>query len=206
MASLDFFGRFGLFVHKEFLDAEFCTRYLAEACLASATQALVLPKNDDRILEPQLCTNHRRTEQINVPVQTELFIQERLLAIKPLLERHFDLPLTGFQKPLFYLYKEGGFFGVHQDSSAQPDAPQFIKERRVSVILFLNNQALEPLPGNYCGGNLAFYGLINDPRWQTYGFPFDSEPGMLLAFHSNIWHDVKPVTYGERHTIVSWFF
>lgn len=206
MATSDFFARLGIFTFKGFLDPQFCANYLTEANLVTATPALVLPKSGDIILEAQVCQSQRRTEQLKISTLTESFIHKRLLAIKPTLESYFGLPLSGFQKPLFYRYKKGSFFGAHQDSSDRPDAPNFIKERRVSIILFLNSKAVEPSPLTYCGGNLTFYKLIDDPRWETYGFPIESEAGMLVAFRSDIWHEVKPVTDGERYTIVSWFF
>lgn len=205
MATTEFFTRLGLFISKDFLEPQFCANYLTEANLATAAPALVLPKNNNTILTAQVCESQRKTEQLRISELTESFIRKRLLAIKPTLENYFDLRLSGCQKPLFYRYKKGSFFGAHQDSSDRPDAPNFLKERRVSVILFLNSKAIEPSPGSYCGGNLAFR-LIDDPRWETYGFPFESEAGMLVAFRSNVWHEVKPVTDGERYTIVSWFF
>lgn len=206
MALLDLFRRLGLFIQKDFLESEFCTKYLAEIPSITATPALVLPKTEEKILVAQLSENHRKTEQLQVSEKIELLIQQRLLAVKPILENHFDINLTGFQKPCFYRYTEGSFFSSHQDRSDRPDAPEFIKQRRISVIIFLNHQSLEPIEGNYCGGNLLFYGLIDNPKFSVYGFPFQSTAGMLIAFTSDIWHEVKPVTYGARYTIVSWFF
>lgn len=204
MLSIDFLKRFGLFIYEDFLSAEFCSEFLSEARSTDVAPSIVLRKNATQSIKPTLDENLRKTEQIKVSVETESFVKDSLLAIKPMLEHHFDLVLTGCQKPLFYRYKEGGFFGAHQDRVNQPDAPDSVKNRRVSVIIFLNKRAEEPTSGSYCGGTLAFYGLIDDPRWQSYGFPFTGEPGMLLAFRSDVWHEVKPVTYGERYTVVSW--
>lgn len=204
--TLDLFKRLGLFIQEDFLDSEFCAKYLAQISLATATPALVLPKSVDSIQTAQLFEDYRKTEQLQVSAQTESFIKGRLLAIKPILEDYFHLPMTSLQKLLFYRYTKGSFFSVHQDCSSEPDAPEFLKQRRVSVILFLNNQSPEPLKETYCGGELVFYGLINAQHWQSYGLKFESQRGMLLAFPSHVWHEVKPVIYGERHTIVSWFF
>lgn len=63
----------------------------------------------------------------------------------------------------------------------------------------------EPRPQTFGGGALALYGLLNDARGQNYGFPLEPEQGQLIAFRSDLWHEVKPVTHGERFTIVSWF-
>jgi predicted 2-oxoglutarate/Fe(II)-dependent dioxygenase YbiX len=58
----------------------------------------------------------------------------------------------------------------------------------------------------YNGGKLILYGLIPTPDWEHYGFPVTAETGLLIAFRSDIFHEVTPVTAGERFTIVSWFF
>ena len=82
---------------------------------------------------------------------------------------------------------------------------EHLKRRRLSVVLFLNRQAKEATPGGFCGGSLVFYGLINDPRAKQIGFPLVAEPGLLIAFPSDLVHEVTPVTDGERYTVVSWF-
>jgi SM-20-related protein len=103
------------------------------------------------------------------------------------------------------IYQEGDFYSVHADGGKDGDVPT-TRERKVSVGIFLNAQTEQPAEGTYCGGSLTFYGLIDDPRWHTYGFPLKSEPGLLIAFRSDVPHQVPPVTHGKRHTIVSWLF
>ncbi|HZC81508.1 MAG TPA: 2OG-Fe(II) oxygenase, partial [Nitrospiraceae bacterium] len=102
--------------------------------------------------------------------------------------------------------REGDFYQVHNDGDNGADAPALTRERKVSVVIFLNSQAQQPVDDTYGGGSLTFYGLIDDPRWLTYGFPLSSEPGLLVAFRSNVLHQVLPVTYGKRYSIVSWLF
>lgn len=226
MPNYDFFTQCGLFVIKDFLDAEFCSDYLTQARATTVAPVLILQRNATNGINAVSDETQRKTEQFKVPATTEKLIEKRLMAIKPMLEHHFNLALTGCQKPLFYLYKEGSFFGIHQDCinetdetaesrysgvpprqrTFQEDAPKFAKQRRVSIILFMNSRAEEPRAESYCGGALTLYGLIDDARWKPYGFPFMGEPGTLLAFRSDLFHEVKPVTWGERYTIVSWFF
>jgi predicted 2-oxoglutarate/Fe(II)-dependent dioxygenase YbiX len=129
--------------------------------------------------------------------------------VKPSIEKNFDLELKECQNPLCYRYEEGSFFGAHRDSCDRPLAPEFLRQRRVSTIIFLNQRTEEPsfetsIP-TYCGGSLALYGLIDNPHWQNMGIPVPSQPGMLVAFRSEMLHEVKKVTAGERYTIVSWF-
>lgn len=206
MGTPDFFARLGLLIQKDFLDAEFCANYLSEVFSATAVTAPIFRTNIDvGTIGTLVDHTSRKTEQISVSLATELFIYKRLLAIKPMLEQHFNLSLAGCEKPMFYTYKQGSFFAAHQDCSDGQDVPEFIKARRVSIVIFLNGRAETPRPGCYGGGALTFYGLISQPQWQDYGFPLFGEPGMLVAFRSNILHEVKPVTHGERYTIANWF-
>jgi SM-20-related protein len=48
--------------------------------------------------------------------------------------------------------------------------------------------------------------LVRDPRWQSVGFGVEGEEGLLIAFRSDLLHEVTPVTHGERYTLVSWFY
>jgi len=200
----DFFARLGLFVIKNFFDAQSCERFYLEARLASKHQATVVNKSGKRVAE-----DFRKTKQAEVSATTVAVVRERLLAVQPRLESHFDVTLSGCQGPEFLVYKVGDFFRAHRDSTDDPDYPddvQYVQKRQVSVIVFLNNEAEEPELASYGGGSLILYGIIDDPREKTRGFPLVGEAGLLIACHSDLFHEVTPVTDGERYTIVCWFF
>ena len=59
--------------------------------------------------------------------------------------------------------------------------------------------------GTIAGGSLTFYGLMKAPGMEKAGMPLAPEAGLLVAFRSDIMHEVNPVTRGERYTLVSWF-
>jgi SM-20-related protein len=202
MPKSDFFSRLGLFVRKEFFDAELCHRLRLEASSAQQRPALTYKGGMGTGMVDE---NFRRTKSVKVSKQTRLSVAQHLLAVKPALEKHFNLTLLDCQSPDFLLYKEGDFFQPHRDINDHPESPQTLKERRVSVVIFLNDQTEEPRPDAYSGGSLVFYGLIEDPRWKEYGFPMVGERGLLVAFPSDAFHRVSTVTQGERFTIVSWF-
>jgi SM-20-related protein len=82
--------------------------------------------------------------------------------------------------------------------------PIFVRERRISVVLFVNGGSDEPAPGSLGGGALTFYGLMGDGG-QSVGLPVDAESGLAVAFPSATLHGVSPVTHGQRFTVVTWF-
>ncbi len=201
MPTADFFSRLGLLVLKDFFDAELCARLQSETRLAAGGQAMITRKGTDLIDE-----SVRRTKWVEVPASTNVFVEARLSALKPMLERHFCVVLKGCELPQFLIYKGGDFFLPHQDSQTDPDASTCVRERRVSVAIFLNGEAQKPKQDFYGGGSLTFYGLIDDdPRWKPCGFGLIGEAGMLIAFRSDVMHEVTPVTHGARYTIVTWF-
>jgi len=201
MPTADFFGRLGLFVRKNFFDAELCARLRSETRRAAGGQAMITRKGTDLIDE-----SVRRTTWVEVPPSTNVFVESRLSTLKPMLERHFCVVLKGYEPTQFLIYKGGDFFLPHQDSQTDPEASTCVRQRRVSVAIFLNGEAQEPKQDFYGGGSLMFYGLIgDDPRWKPCGFGLSGEAGMLIAFRSDVLHEVTPVIHGERYTIVTWF-
>lgn len=212
MSNVALLQRLGLFIQKDFLSSEICLSVLAGVRAADTEPVMVLSKSDQILVAPRVDELQRITQQMIPPAFADCVIRKQLSALRPVLEQHFDLTFSGYQDPLFYRYNPGGFFAAHQDCTDTPDAPAYLRDRRVSIIIFLNSpiflsspaqEPLERMEGTYCGGALTFYGLMNDPR---YGFPLTSEPGMLVAFRSHISHEVQRVTAGERYSIVSWFY
>jgi predicted 2-oxoglutarate/Fe(II)-dependent dioxygenase YbiX len=121
----------------------------------------------------------------------------------PALETHFGTPLAGCETPGFLIYDTGAFFAPHKDTG--PDDPPDIRRRLVSAIVFLNQRSLEPSDDGYDGGTLRFHGLLDGPYWESCPFSFEPDPGMLVAFRSDLLHEVQPVTRGRRFTVVTWF-
>jgi SM-20-related protein len=201
MPAADFFRSLGLFVAKDFFDGSWCEHLRLEASSGSKSHATVVNKSLERLDE-----GVRKTKWVEVSTPTISTVKARLLAVKPRLESHFNVKLAGCEEPQFLAYKAGDFFRLHQDNADDPEAFAYIRERQVSAVIFLNSEAEALGPESYYGGALTFYGLIDDPRWKTYGFPLVGERGLLIAFRSDILHEVAVVTQGERYSIVSWFF
>jgi SM-20-related protein len=208
MPNADFFARLGLFVMRDFLSPELCQRLRGEMSAAEQQQAWTYDYNSGI---STINEDARKTREALVFQQTRLMIQSRMLQIKPQIETHFGLSLTGCRKPNFLVYREGDFFRLHRDSPEGERTLESIEDhesdwdRRVSIVVFLNKQTKKPEPGTYGGGALSFYGLIKNQEWTNYGFPLVGDPGSLIAFSPEIYHQVGTISHGERYTIVSWF-
>jgi PKHD-type hydroxylase len=103
----------------------------------------------------------------------------------------------------FTIYKKGQYYDWHCDSWDKPyphEGPTKGKIRKLSVTLSLTD------PKEYKGGELEFDLRNEDPdkkpniRVCTEILP----KGSLVVFPSFVWHRVKPVTKGVRHSLVIW--
>jgi len=97
-------------------------------------------------------------------------------------------------------YQNGDFFVRHQDGNTHQLDFDHLRIRRISIVVFLNDHSIEPKPECFSGGTLNFY----DPE-RANSFTLHGETGMLVAFTAETFHEVLPVTSGERFTIISWF-
>ena len=103
----------------------------------------------------------------------------------------------------FTKYKKGQYYDWHCDSWDKPymeEGPTKGKIRKLSVTVTLTD------PKEYKGGELEFDLRNEDPdrkpnlRTCTEILP----KGSLVVFPSFVWHRVKPVTKGERNSLVIW--
>jgi SM-20-related protein len=200
MPSPVFFRQLGLFTLPRFLDADSCIEFCRLMAVAPAEKALVVePRGEER-----LDLHSRRVDSSILPKEITAPLKQRLLQIQPALEQHFGIGLGGCESPEYLLYHPGDFFKAHRDGGGS-EVNEEIRRRRVSVVIFLNGQSPEPAEDAYGEGQLTFYGLLEGPQWEKCAFPLEAEPGLLIAFPSDKWHEVKPVSHGRRFTVVTWF-
>jgi PKHD-type hydroxylase len=112
----------------------------------------------------------------------------------------FNYELTYFQPIQFAEYKDGGFYGWHQDASGiDPDN----ETRKLSLTLVLSD------PNKFEGGELQFYsgGRPMEDMGEITGEQVQQDiqtQGTVVVFDSRDFHRVTPVTDGIRHSIVCW--
>ena len=197
----DFFERLGVFSVRQFLDGGECSA-LRDAVRSSASTPSTVSEGTDAA---KLDRTVRRTLRSQVPAEVSARILARVTALKPALEQHFGMPLGRCRDPQFLVYQPGDFFATHADAGDEDDEPEFIRKRRVSVVIFLTSETPGSADAAHTGGALVFYGLIDDERAQRRGLALNADAGLLVAFDASQRHSVNTVTGGERVSIVCWF-
>jgi SM-20-related protein len=198
MPSPEFFKTAGLFLKEGFLSNQQCDAIRDEmAAGQQADAALSRQGEGDGVVDPHV----RKTKLARVSKETRLQMREALLSLLPALGEHFKVALTEVQPTNYLVYREGDFIIRHLDASKGGDRVE--SRRKVSIVVFLNDQSETPCDGAYAGGSLVFYGLL-PPPFHILGHPLDGKRGSLVAFLPEVPHEVKPVTRGIRYTVVSW--
>jgi SM-20-related protein len=195
MPRAEFFTPFGFFVERDFLDAAFCDELRGTIEAAPGSPGKVL-KEEGHVLDEDF----RRTVTAEVSDASRSLVQSHFERLTPKLARHFETELSECQPPTLLRYKEGDFFHAHSDNGHAQ-----VAARQISAVAFLNAERDDPEPESYSGGSLAFFGLVGGEPGERVGFPLVGEKGLLVAFPSDRFHSVTPVTRGERYTAVTWF-
>lgn len=186
---------FDLYILKNFFDAATSRELIVELRNCATAPALTYGKGDAAVDE-----RIRRVRQVSISPESASFIARRLEDLREPIAEHFGIKLTSFEPPQFLCYRVGDFFVAHQDGNTGLVNLDTDRTRRVSVSIFLNNQSATPEPDTYAGGALAFSDWRTGSRHEVV-----SEAGMLVAFRSELTHEITQVTQGERFAIVSWF-
>lgn len=198
MSMLDATTLFDFLVLPNFFDAQRSRAIVTEMRSAPGIHAPVYGKGDAGAVDERVRKVARQTPL----TETIAYVQRRLWEIKPVVEEHFSVSLSESEEPQFLRYRVGDFFVAHQDGNTgllRMDT----EARRVSVVIFLNEQSEVPKEGAYCGGSLVFHdwrgGKGSGELLQARA------PGTFIAFRSETTHEVTPVTFGERYSIVGWY-
>jgi len=198
----EFLARLGILVVPDFLDRETCDRMTREMIERSGERATVTVQ----LAQDELAERYRSTTIADVSAETVDELKEKLLGLEGKLENAFSLDLDGCEKPQFLLYGEGDFIRPHSDGSHDDDAPDWLRNRAVATVVFLNDQSEDDALGTFGGGSLNFLDLLSDvSRDKTVGLPITPAAGLLVAFKADVVHEVTEVTRGDRCTAVTWF-
>jgi predicted 2-oxoglutarate/Fe(II)-dependent dioxygenase YbiX len=198
--SLDFFRKRGFLLKATFLDHETCAELCEELQRGIAHPAEIIGGPDGAV-DPSI----RNAGDVELTSDLAMEVGRRILGLRDEIATHFRVAVAGCEGPSFLVYRPGGFYEPHRDRTTGDLARESnATARRISVVVFLNAVSRQPGPNEYSGGALTFYGLFDDPAWREYGFAIDPTPGLLVAFPSDLLHEVTPVTAGVRYTVVDW--
>lgn len=203
--QLTLFERLGIFVKRDFLDIPFCQQILAETRQTKISRPgqIYMGKGESVVDE-----SARKVQQTALSKLTVQTVYQQLRAIQPQLEEKFKVKLVGCEGPNFLFYQKGGFYLPHTDRDFSDEDFQHMNKRRVTAVIFVNGEGQNNEMGTmdtYEGGALMFYELLKNEKASQYGLSLNGQPGLLVAFDSDLTHEVQPVTAGERLTIVTWF-
>jgi SM-20-related protein len=201
MPDVSFFNAFGLLGAPGFLAPEDCRALREEIARASISAATVREEGSEYGVDE----GRRKTRWAEVSPEASGLVVDRLTQLLPDVSQTFGVEVGAVQRPQFLIYREGDFFRRHRDSNQDEGAAEFARRRQVSAVVFLNGESAEPAPDSYVGGALTLYGLMDDQEGRAIGMPVTGETGSLIAFPSDMLHEVTPVSHGERFTVVSWF-
>jgi SM-20-related protein len=192
--------RYSLLFYPNFLDDVTCREVIQKAQLSESSPATVYGSGK----ADSINAHARKASRLVMPVSTTGLVHRRLMEQKQSIEQHFSISLRDCEEPQFLRYDVGDFFVAHQDGNTGLVRLKSDAERRVSVIILLNRQSEESEePGTYSGGSLKFSNYREEPEYREFCVPLDA--GTLLAFRSELTHEVLPVTHGKRYSIVSWY-
>jgi SM-20-related protein len=172
-----------MFVLREFWKPAACSRVRTAMDRSHGTAAEIY-SDGYRVDE-----NARRAFDVDVDPDTVEEVQRDIDAVRLQVAQFFGITLSGEEGPGFLRYEYGGFYRLHCDIAAGLD-DSF--PRRISIVVFLTSAGCGE------GGSLRLY--------TPEALDIAPRAGMLVAFRSDIPHEVLPVTAGVRDTIVDWFY
>ena len=125
-------------------------------------------------------------------------VESRLETCRDLIGNALRQTLGDREGAGFVRYPPGGFYRAHRDRGMNAQWPD-ANRRAVSMVIFLNSARLGAREGEFDGGLLRLFLSEGDVDVRP-------EAGLLVAFPSDVLHEVTEVDGGTRDTIVDWFY
>jgi predicted 2-oxoglutarate/Fe(II)-dependent dioxygenase YbiX len=198
MVTPEFLAGCGLFIVRDFLSPDECAEVIAAAADSEAEPATINRQGQEGYDQQA-----RSTHQLAMPDRLVDALHGRLQGLRGRLQDHFAVDVADCRSPIFLRYGVGDFFHVHADASDHPDAPERIRSRKISLVLFVNDMASGD--GSFQGGALTFYDLFPDEALRDRGFSLPPVAGLLVGFPATMRHEVQAITQGTRYSVVTWF-
>ncbi len=195
--------QFGLYAVDNFIGRDLCEELTKEVRLAEndGIQCLGNEELDDpqnREFRP-FVTDKLESGKLSI-------IEDKIISIKPDLEAHFEQNLTSAQAPLVGVYDVGSFSAKHVDAVEGQTEYRGVKAKKLTIVLFLNDESDEDLEDAYQGGKLTFYDIVDTPPFNQFGLPVKGKAGTIVIFPATNLHEVTPITRGKRFMVNSGYY
>jgi len=198
----------GFWVYEEALSDKFCDEVIKLAKTKNESLGLIDNMNDKKELSQDDLYKLKVKRNSNLVWLKEAWIYN---AVTPYVIEankkagwnfHFDftemIQFTTYRKKQFYDWHIDGWSKPY---SKDPKSPDYGKARKLSVTCQLTDPSL------YKGGELEL-DLRNYPPNKRdeakHIYRATRKRGSIIIFPSFIWHRVKPILEGERHSLVMW--
>ncbi|MCB1023408.1 MAG: 2OG-Fe(II) oxygenase [Acidobacteria bacterium] len=204
MGSGSYLEKLGLFEVENFLDREFCGRLVKYIENAEQLQTPLAEYRGEKKLDES--ANTRPKVVMEMPAVYPHEIRAKLADLIPAAEKYFNIGVASVQDPYAIIYDQGRFTAKHADAAHSEGIDKSTSEKKVTTIIFLNDESAEPLDGGYTGGKLTFHGLIKSEIFEKFGYPITGSTGKLIAFPTHYLHEVTPVESGTRYVVSSGYY
>ncbi|MFT4636582.1 MAG: putative 2-oxoglutarate/Fe(II)-dependent dioxygenase YbiX [Chitinophagales bacterium] len=194
MSTADLLRKLGVYVIEDFFSVTESMSLCQEMLSSEMTKAATYSQKHNR---EQVNDRVRETRYCDISDESQVAVTKRVKRLKPRLERFFNTTLSdAFEHPKYLHYSKGDFFSPHTDDQL---------DRKINITINLNSKGSSPTDLGYEGGELQLYGLIKHEKFANRGISAPTTTGFLIAYPVDIVHEVTPITYGSRFSIVSRF-
>ena len=141
----------------------------------------------------------KNTRKSKIAWIADAYLREQLFHSVDLYNKqNWNYDLDGCDGIQYGTYSDGGFYDWHVDKEPEINLidGQYLM-RKLSMTIWLND------PYEYEGGEFDIE--VNGPRKDIRYETLKLSKGSIVIFPSDKWHRVRPVTSGERKSLVTWF-
>ena len=141
----------------------------------------------------------KNTRKSKIAWISDAYLREQLFYSVDLYNKqNWNYDLDGCDLVQYGTYSDGGFYDRHVDEEAEiePINGKYLV-RKLSMNIWLND------PDEYEGGEFDIE--IKNPKSEVRYETLKLSKGSIVIFPSDKWHRVRPVTSGERKSLVTWF-
>lgn len=179
-------------------------QFLPEAVLARLLDCLQTSPGEPAAVQPSpgaalaVANEIRRVWEVELPDDLHDLTVDAIAAAHAELEAFFAVRLEPCEAVAALRYPPGSFYRTHRDRPAEPDLLG-LHRRAVSLVLFVNGASS---PGAAFGGGALRLHEVGDGSPGIHDVV--PEAGTLVAFRSSQLHEVTPVEWGTRLSLVTW--